>query len=86
MNTPSGQLQRNRRHLTSSVDQTPDVCVPHPVQPVEKPEDGSAGVTNEAEARKYKSSCNQGNRKQTTCTTQESNQHTVTNWHSNQTT
>ena len=50
MNTSSGQLRRNRRHLTSSVDQTPDVCVPRSAQPVEMPEDESAGVTNEAEA------------------------------------
>eukprot|EP00731_Ephydatia_muelleri_P023963 Em0016g234a len=49
VNTPSGQLRRNRRHLTSSVDQTLDACVPCPAQPIEKPEDARADVTNEAE-------------------------------------
>ena len=49
VNTPSGQLRRNRRHLTSSVDQTLDACVSCPAQPIEKPEDAAADVTNEAE-------------------------------------
>ena len=47
VNTPGGQLRRNRRHLTSSVDQTPDACVTRPAQLVEKPEDATTDVTKE---------------------------------------
>ena len=43
--------KETRRHLTSSgVDQIPETCVPRPAQPVGKPEDATADVTNEAEA------------------------------------